>query len=397
MRHQIGHPVQRAVAPRRRDPHRQRPGQVDLARADRAARAARRPAGVSPVSSERSISLVPSATTPSTGIRPPGRTRTRSPDRQLGHGTVLLARRRPAARRAAPPARPAPRPRSGRWRGCGDRDSGPPAGRRSARSPRRNRRVRRHAPSRRATCRAASRIASVIGTSMFSRPPRSAAQALRKKGWPEKAMAGSAIAAEIQWNMSRVASAAPDQTATDSSMTFIAAKPATRQPHQQLAALRGRSRWRESVPGVQLVRLVADAVDRLDQLARPSRPAPPRRGALQRQVDPRGTHARVPPPAPVSTVVMQPAQWMRGQRQHQTPSAAGGGPVAASPAGSAATAPQSQAGQAERPLGGALQRSSGHPPFTGHAARCAGWNGCRPAPWRPCGCSSCPAPGRPAP
>jgi hypothetical protein len=36
-----------------------------------------------------------------------------------------------------------------------------------------------------------------------------------------------AMAAEIQWNRSRVASFRPDQTATDRSMTFIIEKPAT--------------------------------------------------------------------------------------------------------------------------------------------------------------------------
>ena len=55
----------------------------------------------------------------------------------------------------------------------------------------------------------------------------SAAQALRKNGWPEKAIVGRAIAAESQWKRSRVASAAPDQTDTDKSITFMLAKPAT--------------------------------------------------------------------------------------------------------------------------------------------------------------------------
>ncbi len=67
----------------------------------------------------------------------------------------------------------------------------------------------------------------MIGTSMFSCLFDSAAHALRKNGCPEKAMVGRAIAAEIQWNISRVASAAPDQTDTDKSMTFMLAKPAT--------------------------------------------------------------------------------------------------------------------------------------------------------------------------
>ena len=69
----------------------------------------------------------------------------------------------------------------------------------------------------------ASRIASEIGTSMFSRRPDSAPQPLLKKGCAEKATVGSAIAAEIQWNRSRVASVAPDQTATESSITLAAA------------------------------------------------------------------------------------------------------------------------------------------------------------------------------
>ena len=70
-------------------------------------------------------------------------------------------------------------------------------------------------------------IASEIGTSIPSRPTRSDAHALRKNGCPAKATVGSAIIADIQWNKVRVASSAPDQTATDSSMTFIIAKPDT--------------------------------------------------------------------------------------------------------------------------------------------------------------------------
>ena len=62
---------------------------------------------------------------------------------------------------------------------------------------------------------------------MFKRLTRSAVQALAKKGCAAKPIAGSAMAAEIQWNMSRVASEAPDQTDTDNSITFMDAKPAT--------------------------------------------------------------------------------------------------------------------------------------------------------------------------
>ncbi len=74
---------------------------------------------------------------------------------------------------------------------------------------------------------AASRIASEIGTSMLSRPTRSASQACLKKGCAENAMIGSEIAAETQWNRSRVASAAPDHTAMDRIITFIMPNPAT--------------------------------------------------------------------------------------------------------------------------------------------------------------------------
>ncbi len=66
-----------------------------------------------------------------------------------------------------------------------------------------------------------------IGTSMFMRPWRRAAQAERKKTPPEKNSAGMAISADSQWNMSRVAPSAPDHTETDSSMMLPAAKPAT--------------------------------------------------------------------------------------------------------------------------------------------------------------------------
>ena len=62
---------------------------------------------------------------------------------------------------------------------------------------------------------------------MPSRRAFSEAQAERKKGCPAKTSVGSVIAAEIQWNRSRVASSAPDQTAKDRIMTFIIAKAAT--------------------------------------------------------------------------------------------------------------------------------------------------------------------------
>ena len=73
----------------------------------------------------------------------------------------------------------------------------------------------------------ASTRASEIGKSMPSRPRRTPASAERKKGWPENSTVGIAMAPEIRWKMSRVASEAPDHTATDSSITFIIAKNAT--------------------------------------------------------------------------------------------------------------------------------------------------------------------------
>ncbi len=62
---------------------------------------------------------------------------------------------------------------------------------------------------------------------MFKRAARRAVQALLKKGCAENPTAGNVIAALIQWNRSRVASDAPDQTDTDNNITFIIANPAT--------------------------------------------------------------------------------------------------------------------------------------------------------------------------
>ncbi|EKD61047.1 MAG: hypothetical protein ACD_54C00424G0004 [uncultured bacterium] len=73
----------------------------------------------------------------------------------------------------------------------------------------------------------ASTSASEIGKSIPNRPTRKPAQADLKNGCPEKITVGIAIAAEIQWNMSRVAPSAPDHTATDNSITFIIEKNAT--------------------------------------------------------------------------------------------------------------------------------------------------------------------------
>ena len=87
---------------------------------------------------------------------------------------------------------------------------------------------------------------SEIGTSMLSAPARSARQALTKNGRPAKAAAGNAISAEAQWKKSRVSGvmslALPAHTETDSSMMFIAAKPATASAAQSAGASRLRPR-----------------------------------------------------------------------------------------------------------------------------------------------------------
>ena len=66
---------------------------------------------------------------------------------------------------------------------------------------------------------------------MLTAPPLRDRQAEVRNGRQEKAMAGRAIRAEIQWKRLRVAGPisenAPAQTATESSMTLPAAKPAT--------------------------------------------------------------------------------------------------------------------------------------------------------------------------
>ena len=62
---------------------------------------------------------------------------------------------------------------------------------------------------------------------MFSRARRNADSALCQNGAEVKQTVGRAIAAEIQCRKLRVSPSAPDQIETESSMTFIIAKPAT--------------------------------------------------------------------------------------------------------------------------------------------------------------------------
>src|SRR3546814_9583040 len=67
----------------------------------------------------------------------------------------------------------------------------------------------------------------LLGTYMLVCPWRRACHTDLKHTRPEKASVGSAIAADSQWNRSRVSPAAPDHTEIESPMMFIAAKPAT--------------------------------------------------------------------------------------------------------------------------------------------------------------------------
>jgi hypothetical protein len=89
----------------------------------------------------------------------------------------------------------------------------------------------------------ASRIASEIGTSMFSRRPTARPSAERKKGCPAKMTVGSAIAALIQWNRSRVArrGARPDRDRQQHDVHHGESRDA--QPHQQLAPCRSGRSW----------------------------------------------------------------------------------------------------------------------------------------------------------
>ena len=219
--------MQRGVLARRRDAHGQRAGQVDLARAHRGCPARRRPAG-----SRRSAATGRSRLRPRSRRRRPARARrdARAPGRPAASSAHRHSRSAPSldpqgARHLqrgqflAPPT--APR------RGCGGRGSARPAGRRSATGRVEIGVLRRNGSSRRATAPTASRIASEIGTSMLSRRDPQRATRRAEERLARRRHRRQAIAAEIQWNRSRVASSAPDQTATDSSITFIIAKTAT--------------------------------------------------------------------------------------------------------------------------------------------------------------------------
>ena len=187
---------------------------------------------VSPVTRLSSISDVPDSTTPSAGNA------IARPDQQPVAGLAAP----PRARAPAPRHRSDARIRPSAPRGCRrprascaasrDRARARTAGRTAASWPNRSRR--------------AARVLAVSTSDMPSasdhaerdrhvhvelRGSRDGAPgAAGRTAGPHRPPAGSAISAESQWKKSRVScamSAAPDHTETDSSMMFIAAKPAT--------------------------------------------------------------------------------------------------------------------------------------------------------------------------
>ena len=105
----------------------------------------------------------------------------------------------------------------------------------------------------------------------------------RRPGPNRRARAGRS-AAEIQWNRSRVAGSAPDQTETESSMMLLAAKPATARARRSSEKASSFA----SALDVEKMRLVAETEQGLHDRRRPLAVAPADRDALGRQV-----HARV--------------------------------------------------------------------------------------------------------
>ena len=188
-----------------------------------------RTGSVSPVSSARSISLAPSTISPSAGMRPPGTHADQIARAQIGHGDrhARLPSSSSVARGTSSAA--ARRPPSGRWRGCGGPGSARPAGRSTASQPRRNRRGGRTC----AVSKTRDRARPGSAPARSARPSRAAApaasaQALAKKGWPGRRPPSAGRWRRRSSGTGRAWHAsAPDQTATDRSMTFIIAKPDT--------------------------------------------------------------------------------------------------------------------------------------------------------------------------
>ena len=169
--------------------------------------------------------------------------------------------------------------------------------------------------------------------------------ALMKKGWAQKAMAGRVIAALIQWNRSRVASAAPDQTETDSSITFIEANPAT-------ARRISNSRPRRSVAVAAMVPASSSCASYPTPSTTCTRSAASTSASAftWARFRVRFTRASRTPGAAFSarsTVSIQAAQWMPGSDSARVaPSSSRARRAMSSAAGAA-----EQAGQAEMPPG----------------------------------------------
>ena len=145
-----------------------------------------------------------------------------------------------------------------------------------------------------------------IGTSILVRPRRSALHADAKKGRPDQAMAGTAISADSQWNRSRLLSAAPDQTLTDSSMTFIAANPA-------MASALSRRRCSVSVGGASASGWAAKPI----RSSAATRPGTARSGrwTMRTCFSPKSTRAVTMPALsakPCSILAIHPAQRIPG-------------------------------------------------------------------------------------
>ena len=201
---------------------------------------------VSPVTRLSSTSDRPDKTTPSAGARSLGRTNTTSPGPNSVAGIEVASPN--SSMRVAIGARNAARLAATSEFSAASRvrNSGRSAGRRSALSPIEIgvRRMicgldQRHPERERQTDR--NRHVHVERASAQS------LNALRKNGWPANAAAGRTISAESQWKKSRVSGvmslASPAQIETESSITFIAAKPATARQRNNHRACRASESW----------------------------------------------------------------------------------------------------------------------------------------------------------
>ena len=262
--------------------------------------------------------------------------------------------------------------RAGRRRGSGARGSGRSAGRRSASAPRRRTHARPIASfprgRRRRPAGSRSRSARPCRGARRGAPP-----GVAKNGCAAKATAGSAIAAEIQCSRSRVLPSAPDQTATDSSMTFISAKPGDADAGEQRAAL-GIGRGSASSAALSSGRASKPARSSaaIRRSSAPGASSAVIGDALERQVDAGGRDARARPQAR-STPVMQSAQWIAGSDSSMRRRGRRSGLRRCAVCG-ARGARAAQAGQPARSPGRVGHASAGRTKIAG-----AGRRRCRPA------------------